>query len=113
MYFLLTLFTDNFPKTIHPKCAPDRSISISKMQKLLRLGGGTPPLPDPLPARALRALACVFPTILQILPPHEIIPAYGLAKNHNKGMTAGLWRSMLEAPLTLTVPMVHICTMKT
>ena len=40
-FFLL--FTDNFPKKIHPKCAPDRSISISKMQKLLRLGGGTPP----------------------------------------------------------------------
>ena len=36
-------FIDNFPKKIHPKCAPDRSISISKMQKLLRLGGGTSP----------------------------------------------------------------------
>ena len=36
-------FTDNFPKKIHPKCAPDRSYSISKMQKLLRLGGGTLP----------------------------------------------------------------------
>ena len=29
------------------------------------------------------ALACVFPTILQILPPHEKIPAYGLAHNQN------------------------------
>ena len=34
---------------IHPKCAPDRSISISKMQKLSRVGAPPPP------ARALRA----------------------------------------------------------
>ena len=73
MYFFL-LFYWHFPKKIHPKCAPDRSISISKMQKLLRMGRGDTPLPDPPPARALRALACVFPTILQILPPTDLTP---------------------------------------
>ena len=50
-------FTDNFPKKIHPKCAPDRSISISKMQKLLRLGGGTPPSPLPPLGRFAPSLA--------------------------------------------------------
>ena len=43
MYFLLTFLLTISAKKIHPKCAPDRSISISKMQKLLRLRGGTPP----------------------------------------------------------------------
>ena len=54
-------FTDNFPKKIHPKCAPDRSISISKMQKLLRLH--PPPRPSPRPR--LR-----FPYNIANLTPH-------------------------------------------
>ena len=61
IFFLL--FYSNFFQKIHPKCAPDRSISISKMQKAPWCGRGTPP-PTPSPARALRALACVVSRIL-------------------------------------------------
>ena len=45
--FFFTFFIENFLNKIHQKCAPDRSISISKMQKLPRVGGGTPPPPLP------------------------------------------------------------------
>ena len=49
MYFILTFFILKISQKFHPNCAPDRSISISKMQKLPRMGGGPPP-PPPTPS---------------------------------------------------------------
>ena len=66
IFFLL--FYSNFSKKIHPKYAPDRLISISKMQKLPSCGReGTPPPttsppPPPSPARAPRAFFLRFPS---------------------------------------------------
>ena len=60
MYFLLTFFlliiSPPKKKKSTPKCAPDRSISISKMHTLPPLGREAPSL-------------AFFPRILQILPP--------------------------------------------
>ena len=70
MYFLLT-----FLLTISPRKSTQSVHQIVQFQSLKCKSSfdweGDTPLPDPPPARALRALACVFPTILQILPPHE------------------------------------------
>ena len=66
IFFLLFLFKI-FPK-IHPKCAPDRSISISKMQKLPRVGGGTPP-PTPSPHSGASRPRLRFPSIVDNLAP--------------------------------------------
>ena len=76
--FFLLFFYWQFPQENPPKVCT-RSFNFNlKNAKAPSSGRGDTPLPDPPPARALRALACVFPTILQILPPHEKIPAYGL-----------------------------------
>ena len=79
MYFLLT-----FLLTISPRKSTQSVHQIVQFQsqKCKSSFVWDTPLPDPLPARALRALACVPPTILQILPPHEKIPAYGLGRFH-------------------------------
>ena len=70
MYFLLT-----FLLTISPRKSTQSVHQIAQFQsqkcKSSFVWQGGHPLPDPPPARALRALACVFPTILQILPPTD------------------------------------------
>ena len=80
IFFLLFLFKV-FPKNPPKVCT--RSINFNlKNAKAPSCGrGDTPSLPHPPPARALRALACVFPRILYIIlpPPPGNIPAYGLA----------------------------------
>ena len=63
MYFLLT-----FLLTISPRKSTQSVHQIAQFQSQKCK---STPLPDPPPARALRALACVFPTILQILPPTD------------------------------------------
>ena len=68
MYFLLT-----FLLTISPRKSTQSVHQIAQFQsqkcKSSFVWEGGHPLPDPPPARALRALACVFPTILQSYPP--------------------------------------------
>ena len=72
MYFLLT-----FLLTISPRKSTQSVHQIAQFQSqkckssFVWEGGPRPSPPDPPPARALRALACVFPTILQILPPTD------------------------------------------
>ena len=68
MYFLLTSFIEHFPLKIHPKCAPDRSILISNMQKLPRVGGGTPP-PTPSPRSGASRPRLLPPSIVDNLAP--------------------------------------------
>ena len=58
IFFLLSLL--KIFQKIHPKCAPDRSISIPKMQKLPRVGGGTPPS-HTLPTLGRFAPSLAFP----------------------------------------------------
>ena len=81
MYFLLTFLLTISPRNPPKVCTRSFNFNL-KNAKAPSTGRGDTPLPDPPPARALRALACVFPTILQILPPHEKIPAYGLESKH-------------------------------
>ena len=81
MYFLLTFF--------YWQCPPPKKKSTQSVHQIVQFQSKKwkssfvwdTPLPDPPPARALCALACVFTRILQILPPHEQIPAYGLGSS--------------------------------
>ena len=78
--FFLLFFTENFPpKKIHLKCAPDRSISISKMQKLPRVGGGKTSPHSGAPRPRLRFPSNIADNLAP--PPQEKIPAYGLFLN--------------------------------
>ena len=84
--FKLTIALKNPPKV----CT--RSFNFNLKNAKAPSSGPSQTLP---PARALRALACVFPKILQIiLPPHEKNPAYGLAWyhrcNHHPKTSVGL-----------------------
>ena len=82
MYFLLTFFINFPPKKSTSKCAPNRSISISKMQKLPRVGGGGGDS-HTLPSGALRP-RLRFPSNIvdNLAPPRNKIPAYSLAHTH-------------------------------
>ena len=80
MYFLLTFLLTISPRKSTQSVHQIVQFQSQKCKSSFDWEGGTPPSQNPPPARALRALACVFPTILQILPPHEKIPAYGLAR---------------------------------
>ena len=71
--FFLPFFIE-ISQQFHPKCAPDRSISISKMHKLPRVGGGTVggghPPPTPSPRSGASRPRLLFPSnILDNLAP--------------------------------------------
>ena len=68
LLFLLKIF-----QKIHPKCASDCSISISKMQKLPRVGGGTHP--------RLLSTPRIFVDNLAPPPPPKNIPAQFMCVN--------------------------------
>ena len=77
MYFLLT-FLLKISHRFLPKCAPDRSISISKMQKLPRVGGGGA---TPSPRSGASRPRLLFPSNIDNLappPPGKKFLRYGL-----------------------------------
>ena len=79
--FFLLCFTDSFPPKIHPKWCT-RSFNFNqKNAKAPSSGRGDTPLPDPTPrSGASRPRLRFLSNIANFAPPpHENIPAYGLA----------------------------------
>ena len=70
-------FIENFPKNPPKVCTRSFNFNL-KYAKAPSCGRGDTPSHTLPPARALRALACSFPSIVDNLAPLEKNPAYGL-----------------------------------